>query len=101
MTSVSKFDPQYFRALKIKNQRISPKYRKYVHTRSQDLESVYFDNAQFTFGKVNAWLKNKHVFLAKTSYIEIPSSRVQDIDTLDDWKKAEIIFEMINKKRKN
>jgi pseudaminic acid cytidylyltransferase len=98
VTSVSKFDSQYFRALKIKNQRISPKYKKYVFTRSQNLESLYFDNAQFTFGKVNAWLKNKHIFLAKTSFIEIPSFRVQDIDTSDDWKKAEILFKMLNKK---
>jgi pseudaminic acid cytidylyltransferase len=101
VTSISKFDSQYFRALKIKKQRIFPKYKKYVFTRSQKLESLYYDNAQFTFGKVNAWLKKKHAFLAKTSYIEIPAFRAQDIDTLDDWKKAEIIFEMINKKRKN
>ena len=96
--SVSKFNSSVHRALKIKNKRIFPNNYKNVFKRSQDLEPLYYDNAQFTFGKLDSWLKKKHAFTAKTFFVEIPSFRTQDIDTLDEWKKAEIIFKILKNK---
>ena len=31
--------------------------------------------------------------------ILLPTWRAQDIDTIDDWKKAEIIFKLLKKKQ--
>ncbi len=95
--SISKFNAPYHRALKIKDKKIIPYIKKNVNKRSQDLEDLYYDNAQFTFGKFTSWIKTKHSFFSKTGYIEIPSFRTQDIDNIDDWKRAEIIFKLLKK----
>ena len=71
--------------------------KKNTNLHSQQFTEYYFDNGQFTFGKKNAWIKNKHTFLVKSSFVKIPTYRSQDIDTLEDWKRSEILFE-INKK---
>ena len=36
----------------------------------------------------------------KNSIIKIPNYRIHDIDTLDDWKRAEIIYEIIDRNSK-
>ena len=81
--------------MRIVKNRIVPVNKKNVLKRSQDLEDFYHDNAQFVFGRCESWINNKHVFLSKTAYVEIPSFRTQDIDNIEDWKRAEIIFELI------
>tara|TARA_B100000029_G_scaffold505697_1_gene586821 strand:+ start:3325 stop:4017 length:693 start_codon:yes stop_codon:yes gene_type:complete len=56
--------------------------------RSQDLKSVYFDAAQFYWGKKNAWFEKKPLFNKKSTIIEIPKVRSCDIDTYEDWQNA-------------
>jgi len=63
--------------------------------RTQDLEKTYHDAGQFYWGKVNAWLEQKKMHTGGLGY-PIPNWRVVDIDTLDDWKRAELLFRMIN-----
>jgi pseudaminic acid cytidylyltransferase len=59
-------------------------------TRTQDLEKLFHDAGQFYFGKVSAWLGHKKMHTAGIG-MPIPSWRVVDIDTKDDWKRAELI----------
>ena len=61
--------------------------------RSQDFESVYFDAGQFCWGKKNAWINDK-IFNNNTGFIEIPSDRTIDIDTKQDWDKAELLYKI-------
>jgi len=63
--------------------------------RTQDLEKTYHDAGQFYWGKVNAWLEQKKMHTGGLAY-PIPNWRVVDIDTIDDWKRAELLFRMIN-----
>ena len=93
--SISKFKSSFYRSLKVKNDKIFPLYKKYISTRTQDLEGLYFDNAQFTFGKASSWIKKKHPYLSKTSYVYIPTERVQDIDTNEDWKRAQTLLKIL------
>ena len=58
--------------------------------RSQDLKDAYFDAAQFYWGKTRSWIKEDLLFSNKTKAIVLDEFRVQDIDTLDDWKMAEL-----------
>lgn len=58
--------------------------------RSQDLKEAYFDAAQFYWGKPRSWIKEDLLFSNKTKAIVIDDVRVQDIDTMDDWKMAEL-----------
>ena len=61
-------------------------------SRSQDLEDTYHDAGQFYWGTVSAWGSERPIFSAGARALVIPRSRVQDIDTLDDWDRAELIF---------
>ncbi|MBT5400377.1 pseudaminic acid cytidylyltransferase [bacterium] len=68
--------------------------RENFFTRSQDFESVYFDAGQFCWGTQEAWLDNRRIFNNNTGFIKIPSDRVVDIDTKQDWEKAELLYEI-------
>lgn len=62
------------------------------NTRSQDLEEAWHDAGQFYWGKVNAWLTDKIIFGPESSPIILPRHQVQDIDTPEDWVRAEWLF---------
>lgn len=66
--------------------------------RSQDFPIALHDATQFYWGKSHAWLKNLKMFDRHSHPIKIPRWRVQDIDTEDDWIRAEIMFDMLRKK---
>ena len=61
-------------------------------TRSQDLKEAYHDAGQFYWGKTEAWLEERMVFGPRSTPIIIPRHRVQDIDTHEDWVRAEWLF---------
>jgi N-acylneuraminate cytidylyltransferase len=65
--------------------------------RSQDLPVALHDAAQFYWGKPDAWLNSLQLFDRHSYPVRIPRWRVQDIDTEDDWKRAELLFDMISK----
>jgi N-acylneuraminate cytidylyltransferase len=60
-------------------------------TRSQDLPIALHDAAQFYWGRPAAWLAGKRIFDRRSAPIMIPRWRVQDIDTPDDWMRAELL----------
>ena len=61
--------------------------------RTQDLEKSYFDSGQFYFGSKTIWQSNKTPHNYGIPLI-IPSWRVVDIDNLNDWKRAELLFQI-------
>jgi pseudaminic acid cytidylyltransferase len=63
--------------------------------RSQDLPVALHDAAQFYWGKSKSWIEGKDIFGQKSSPVIIPRWRVQDIDTEDDWMRAEIIAPIV------
>jgi pseudaminic acid cytidylyltransferase len=65
--------------------------------RSQDLPVALHDAGQFYWGRPNAWLGLKRLFDRHSIPILIPRWRVQDIDSEDDWKRAEIMFQVLKK----
>ena len=65
--------------------------------RSQDLPVAFHDAAQFYWGKPDAWLKNLKMFDQHSFPVKIPRWRIQDIDSEDDWVRAEFIFENLRK----
>lgn len=66
---------------------------EHYDTRSQDLEPAYHDAGQYYMGTRDAWLNDRPFFSARTRPLVIPRWRVQDIDTLDDWQRAEQIVQ--------
>jgi pseudaminic acid cytidylyltransferase len=71
--------------------RMVPFYPQYELTRTQDLEPAFHDAGQFYWGTAQAWLSNPRIHSSGVGY-QIPNWRVVDIDTTEDWKRAEILF---------
>ena len=70
--------------------------------RSQDLVEAYHDAGQLYWGKTTAWLETEQMFSLKSTPYILPRYLVQDIDTLEDWETAELMFQtLINKKKVN
>lgn len=68
---------------------------EHINTRSQDLKEAYHDAGQFYWGKVSSFLHKKPVFLGNASFVELPRLTVQDIDTLEDWSNATLIYSIL------
>jgi N-acylneuraminate cytidylyltransferase len=66
-------------------------FPEHTLTRSQDLPVALHDAAQFYWGRTSAWLEEKRVFDRHTMPLIIPRWRVQDIDTPEDWERAETL----------
>jgi pseudaminic acid cytidylyltransferase len=69
------------------------------YKRSQDLETSYQDAAQFYWE--NLAIKSDEILFGKDSIgVVIPRHLVQDIDTLEDWIRAEYMYEAISRDKK-
>ena len=65
-------------------------------TRSQDLEEAYQDAGQFYWKRLNK--ESKEIMFGEDSIpIILPRHLVQDIDTLEDWQRAEVMYKVINR----
>lgn len=70
--------------------RIVMNWPEHKNTRSQDLPKAYHDAGQWAFFKTTPFLKNKTLLGPNTGSVIMPESRVQDIDTIEDWAMAEL-----------
>jgi len=98
--SATKYDYPIQRAFSLKKNKLKMIFPKFYKYNSQDLEETYHDAGQFYWGTVNAWVKKKMIFSKNSLIINIKSHLAQDIDTIDDWKKAELKYKLINQSEK-
>lgn len=84
------------RALRVSTEgRVEMFHPEHFATRSQDLEPAYHDAAQFYWGRAAAWLAARPIFSLNAVPMTLPRSRVQDIDTPEDWECAERMFQIM------
>lgn len=92
--SVTSFSYPIFRALKISSDnRLEMFWPEHLHSRSNDLPNAYHDAGQFYWGNTEKFFKEKTLFSSDSVPIILPRYLVQDIDTPEDWKTAEISFQ--------
>jgi pseudaminic acid cytidylyltransferase len=77
-------------------QRVSMFQPEHFNTRSQDLEEAWHDAGQFYWGNAKAWLAGLPLFSESSAPIVLPRHRVQDIDTPEDWARAELMFKCLD-----
>ena len=70
-------------------------YPNHSKKRSQDLNIVLHDAGQFYWAAPNIWIKKKLNFNHRSTVVELPNWRVQDIDTMEDWKRAELKYKIL------
>jgi N-acylneuraminate cytidylyltransferase len=69
-----------------------------IFRRSQDLEEAYHDAGQFYWGLARAFLEDVVVYSRASVPVLLPRELVQDIDKPEDWRQAELLFELLNSK---
>jgi len=67
--------------------------------RSQDLEPAFHDAGQFYWLRTSSFLEQKRFFCAVSMGIEIPESKVQDIDCEEDWRIAEMKYGLMEREK--
>jgi len=94
--SVTSFPFPIQRAVRITDeQRLEMFQPEHFKTRSQDLEDAWHDAGQFYWGRADAWLRGESLFGRATAPVKLPRHRVQDIDTPEDWERAEWMFKAL------
>lgn len=68
---------------------------EHFSTRSQDLPEAYHDVGQFYWGMSEAWLEGRAIFSDAATTIVLPRHLVQDIDTQEDWVRAELMYKVL------
>jgi pseudaminic acid cytidylyltransferase len=97
--SMAKYPHSVFRAFKKNdNGTLNLIYPEHEFSNSNDLPHAYHDAAQFYWLNVKKFMKTKSILNGKILPITIPQGFVVDIDTPDDWEKAEILYEVCRKK---
>lgn len=92
---VVKFDFPPQRSIVIREGKAGFYQPEYALTRSQDLEPFYHDVGQFYCLRTESFLEQKLLIMENTRALELPRSRVQDIDTPEDWTVAELKYRML------
>jgi N-acylneuraminate cytidylyltransferase len=100
--SATTFEYPIFRAIEqAADGKVRMFFPEHFLSRSQDLPEAIHDAGQFYWGLPEAWLENKQIFDQWASVVLIPRWRVQDIDTLEDWERAERLAKLLNEDRDN
>lgn len=91
------FPPQ--RGLVIREEKLQFVQPEHALTRSQDLEHWYHDVGQFYCFRTENFKRNKILTVGNVLPYVVSELEVQDIDTISDWKIAEMKYEaMVEKK---
>jgi len=85
------------RTFAIKDGRCEMFFPEHFFSRSQDLEDAYQDAGQFYWRDLKKEAP-KITFSSQSIPIVLPRYLVQDIDTQEDWKMAEVMYEVLRKR---
>ena len=92
--AATKYSYPVFRSFKkLPNGGLEMVFPEHYNSRSQDLPEVYHDAGQFYWAKAQEWKNKPGGFSENNTIIELPNYLVQDIDTIEDWNRAEKIYE--------
>lgn len=73
------------------------KWKENELVRSQDMEPYYHDAGQFYFIKTDIMMKQHTLIPQKTIPMIMDEMEVQDIDSMDDWRIAEMKYRVMEK----
>lgn len=74
---------------------VAPFFPEWIDSRSQDLEEAYHDAGQFYWGRADAFRNDLPIFASHSAPVMLPRYRVMDIDSLEDWIQAELMYEAL------
>ncbi len=86
---VTTYEFPIFRSFQQVQGRLQLIWPEHELTRSNDLPEAYHDIGQFYWLKTAAFLRSRRIFAPGALPVVVPRSLVQDIDTEEDWQRAE------------
>ena len=93
--SVTEFDAPIQRALEMSHDgSVAFVDASAINTRSQDLPPRWHDAGQFIWGRGKTWMQAESVWDCAIGF-PVPRWRTVDIDTEDDWRRAELLLALI------
>ena len=87
------------RAFSFKNKFLKKFNKVSSKKNTQNYKLLYHDAGQFYWGSKKKWLKSDNFFEKNTKAYIFDNNKVQDIDTIADWKIAELKFRNLNEKK--
>lgn len=69
---------------------------EFYEMRSQDLEEAFHDAGQFYWGASEAFIDRQPIFSQNAVPLILPRWRAVDVDTMEDWIMAELMFSALN-----
>lgn len=91
---VTAFSYPIWRSLRLdETGRVALNFPENLHARSQDLPPAYHDAGQWYWFRTDALLRDGVLMGPNTGSVVLPATRVQDIDTEEDWALAELKHE--------
>lgn len=84
------------RSLVVRDDKIMMAWPEYKQSRSQDLEPHYHDAGQFYFLKVMPFISTKAIWAENMRGLVLSELEVQDLDTMTDWRLAEMKYKLIH-----
>lgn len=94
--SVTSFGHPILRALKVSpNGFLDMFWPENRTVRSQDLPQAWHDAGQFYWIDVARYRIAPRLFSDRSAPVPLPRHRVQDIDTEEDWRRAEVLYAVL------
>jgi len=93
---VVRFSYPIQRALKRDGEHTAMMWPENYAARSQDLEPAYHDCGLFYWLTTEGVIAQKRIFTDNSGSIELPETRVQDMDTEADWRICEMKYQLLN-----
>lgn len=94
--TVTNFDAPIFRAFSLTEEgTLAMIWPEYEASRSQELPEALHDAGQFYWLDVGRFRLEPRIFRADSRPVVLPRWRVQDIDTPEDWRRAELLHRLL------
>lgn len=91
---IVRFDFPVWRSLAFDGRLVKPIWPQYYQKRSQDIQAAFHDAGQFYWIRASSLVESRTVVTDNSGAIEVSALNVQDIDTEEDWKLAELKFSL-------
>lgn len=94
MASVVRYSHPIERSLRVSQEGLlEPTFPTHLNERTQDLPISFHDAGQLYWARSGRWMEDRPL-LQNAVPFELPTWRVQDLDTEDDWLRAEFLYRM-------
>lgn len=95
--SATKYPHPIQRSFFFRKNKLTKNFQNFGKTQTQKLDVNYFDAGQFYVGKPNNWIKFDNIFQKNSLIVELSQNECKDIDDINDWKFAELLYQNLKK----